>query len=218
MATTSLYISYAYMRCTPELVRKTFSTILGDDFIETIRQKVKKYDHGKPHRTFQICFKENTPGLQEIIDRIYLENFIQVAYEMSWDWLLQKYEKRYWKVYIYAPKKPIFKAHIMEKVSKLSPVSFVNETDSLFCKRRLYTGSDSEWDELQASLDKFDQITMDTVRFQTSPRTEIKEKETETETEEDMHKRLDEARRMEYHDQNQFHPDESNLYSTLNVD
>ena len=75
MVTTSLYISYAYMHCNQELVRKTFSTILGGDYIETIHQKVKKYNHGKPHRTFQICFKENTHGIQEIIDRIYFENF-----------------------------------------------------------------------------------------------------------------------------------------------
>ena len=206
----SLYISYAYMHCNQELVRKTFSTILGDDYIETIRQKVKKY--GKPHLTFQICFKENTPGLQEIIDRIYRETFIQVAYEMSWDWLLRKYVERYWKVYNYAPHKPNFKAHIMERVStnkcpELFPFSFVNEheseikLDSLhfrpykFCNYNTDSDdTDTEWDELQASLDKFD--LTEPVRSQTPPRFK-----TEEETEETMYKRLDEARRMEYQEQ-----------------
>lgn len=224
----SLYINYAYMHCTSELVRKTFSTILGGDYIETIHQKVKKYNHGKPHLTFQICFKENTPGLQEIIDRIYLETFIQVAYEMSWDWLTHKYVDRYWKVYNYAPHKLNFKAHIMERVTsnacpELFPVSFVNEHESasepikhdiLFRKGRLYyntdSDSDTEWDELQASLDKFD--TTEPVRTQTPPRVNTEEMETE----EVMYKRLDEARRMEYQEQKR--QKHECLYNSLGVD
>jgi hypothetical protein len=212
---TSLYISYAYMHCTPELVLKTFSTILGGNYIETIHNKVKKHNHGKPYLTFQICFKENTPGLQEIIDRIYLETFIQVAYEMSWDWLLHKYVDRYWKVYIYAPHKPNFKAHIMERVTsnacpELFPVSFVNEHENASepikpCKYYTDSDSDTEWDELQASLDKFD-----SVRTQTPPRV------TEEETEEVMYKRLDEARRMEYQEQKR--QKHECLYSSLGVD
>ena len=174
-----LYIGYAHLSCTKELVRKTFFDILGNDYIKTIQQE-KIYV--RPHYTFQIEFKENTPGLQEIMDRIISENFIKVAYDIGWDWKSRKYVDRYWKVY----SKPAFKAHIMEYVpqdeTKFNSISFVHENK---------IDSDTEWDELQTALDKFNQtwIDLDLVRTQTPPRVH--------ETEEAMRNRLDELQRIQ---------------------
>ena len=162
----TLYIGYARKTCDTELVRKTFSSILEDDYIETIVQKVKKYRH-----TFQICFKKNIPRVQELIHRIYCENFIQVAYAIDWDWKLRKYVDRYWKVYSYDPCTN-FKAYIMEKPkTKLevwvpsiphrdptepvyTPITFVPEVDSEYNEVN-EVDSETEWNDLKAALDQF---------------------------------------------------------------
>jgi hypothetical protein len=108
---TSLFIGYARKECGKTLVRDTFAAILGTDYIEKIYEKIKKDSLGY-HKTFTMTFKENTPGLQDIIDRIARERFIQVTYKLDWDWKKRKYTERYWKVFINV--KASFKPRIMD--------------------------------------------------------------------------------------------------------
>jgi hypothetical protein len=108
---TTLFIGYARKDCGKTLVRKTFAGILGADYIEKIHEKIKKDPLGH-HKTFKMTFKENTPGLQEIVERITRERFIQVTYKLDWDWKSRKYMERYWKVFIHV--KVEFKPRIMD--------------------------------------------------------------------------------------------------------
>ena len=108
---TTLYIGFARKDCGKTLVRKTFAGILGADYIEKIHEKIKKDPLGH-HKTFKMTFKENTPGLQEIVDRITRERFVQVTYKLDWDWKSRKYMERYWKVFNNS--KVAFKPRIME--------------------------------------------------------------------------------------------------------
>ena len=112
-STITLYIGYARKDCDKSLVTKTFAVILGGDYIEDIYEANKKDTIGKPHKTYKITFK-NTPGLQEIADRITREYFIKVAYKLEWDWKTRKYVERYWKVFYYVSPQAAFKPHIME--------------------------------------------------------------------------------------------------------
>jgi hypothetical protein len=135
----SLYIGYARMDCDTILVRKTFASILGSDYIESILQTVKndKVDKNRRHKTFHIMFQANAPGLQEIIDRIKTEYMIKLVYDIDWNKIRQTYVERYWKVYIYAPyvsAKDSFKPYIMPALKEID---------------------ETEWNELQVSLDKF---------------------------------------------------------------
>ena len=108
---TTLYIGFARKDCGKTLVRKTFAGILGADYIEKIHEKIKIDTIGH-HKTFKMTFKENTPGLQEIVDRITRERFVQVTYKLDWDWKSRKYMERYWKVFNNS--KVAFKPRIME--------------------------------------------------------------------------------------------------------
>jgi hypothetical protein len=110
----SFYIGYARKDCDKLLVTKTFAAILGADYIEEIYESNKKDSLGKPHKTYKLTFNENTPGLQDIADRINREYFIKVAYKLEWDWKSRKYVERYWKVFNYVSPQAEFKPHIME--------------------------------------------------------------------------------------------------------
>ena len=102
------------MSCDKSLVGKTFEVILGADYIENIHESNNKDSIGKPHKTYKVTFKENTPGLEDISERITLEGFIKIAYKLEWDRTTRKYVERYWKVYNYNSPQASFKPHIME--------------------------------------------------------------------------------------------------------
>jgi hypothetical protein len=84
------------MDCDTILVCKTFASILGDDYIESIRQQVKNYknDKNRRNKTFHIIFQNNTPGIQEI-DRIKTEYMFKIAYDVDWNKIRQTYVERY---------------------------------------------------------------------------------------------------------------------------
>jgi hypothetical protein len=126
MATTYLYISYARMSCDKSLVKKTFESILGDDYIKNINEQTKIDTFGVNRKTFIIRFKNNSPGLQEMLDIIDHKGFVQIAYDIEWNRKSRKYIERYWKVYLYVPfVKSEFKPHIMKtedmQLTELSP-------------------------------------------------------------------------------------------------
>ena len=129
MSSISLYISYARKDCEKFLVANTFAHILGADYIEEIYETNKKDSLGNPHKAYKVTFKENTPGLQDIADRITREYFIKIAYKLEWDWKSRKYVERYWKVFNYVPyisPQAAFKPHIMESEV---PITFTQLTD-----------------------------------------------------------------------------------------
>jgi hypothetical protein len=114
MATTYLYISYARMSCDKSLVKKTFASILGDDYIKNINEQTKIDTFGVNRKTFIIRFKNNSPGLQDMLNIIEHKGFVQIAYDIEWNRKTRKYIERYWKVYLYVPfVKAEFKPHIM---------------------------------------------------------------------------------------------------------
>lgn len=126
MATTYLYISYARMSCDKSLVKKTFAAILGDDYIKNINEQTKIDKIGVNRKTFIIRFKNNSPGLQDMLDIIDHKGFVQIAYDIEWNRKERKYIERYWKVYLYVPfVKAEFQPHIMNtedtRLTELSP-------------------------------------------------------------------------------------------------
>lgn len=126
MATTYLYISYARMSCDKSLVKKTFAAILGDDYIKNINEQTKIDKIGVNRKTFIIRFKNNSPGLQEMLDIIDHKGFVQIAYDIEWNRKSRKYIERYWKVYLYVPfVKAGFKPHIMNTEDTPLPTSVV---------------------------------------------------------------------------------------------
>lgn len=96
---TSLFIGFARMECTVQQVKKTFLIVLGEEIVSIV-EKIKTTKNGK-HKTFIINFKENTPALQKLMDRIKFENCIKLAYDLRWDRKLHKEVETYWKVFIY---------------------------------------------------------------------------------------------------------------------
>ena len=110
----TLYISYARPYCEKPLVKSTFESILGADYITNIYEKNRTNKFGK-YKTFLIIFlNECVPGLEDIIKRITCEQFIKLVYKQDWDWKKRKFVERYWKVFI--PYTPIaeFKPRIMD--------------------------------------------------------------------------------------------------------
>ena len=127
----TLYIGYARAECDKSLVRSTFESLLGADYITKIYETTKTNTRDK-HKTFLITFiNEFTPGLKYIIDRITREKFVKLTYKQDWNWKTRKFVERYWKVFIpHSP--PAFKPRIMEaEVSVQSEVEMPELGESI---------------------------------------------------------------------------------------
>jgi hypothetical protein len=167
MSSISLYISYARKDCEKFLVANTFAHILGGDYIEDIHETVKKDSLGKPHKTYTLTFKENTPGLQDIADRITREYFIKIAYKLEWDWKTRKYVERYWKVFNYVPyisPQAAFKPHIMET----QPAVELTQDELLSIQKRLssvYGAEDSKTSDDEDTANDFEELAKAVAHF-----------------------------------------------------
>jgi hypothetical protein len=116
----ALFIGYARPNCDKSLVKSTFASILGADYITNIYEKNRTNKFGK-YKTFLIIFiNEFAPGLEDIIKRITCEQFIKLVYKQDWDWKKRKYVERYWKVFIPYTPTAEFKPRIMD-----APTTFV---------------------------------------------------------------------------------------------
>ena len=162
-STISLYIGYARKDCYKSLVAETFTAILGADYIVDIYESNKKDSLGKPHKAYKLTFK-NTPGLQDIADRITREYFIKVAYKLEWDWKTRKYVERYWKVFNYVSPQAAFKPHIMES----QPYAELTQDELCSIQKRLssiYGPEDSKTSDEEDTANDFEELAQAVAHF-----------------------------------------------------
>jgi hypothetical protein len=159
----TLYIGYARAECDKSLVRSTFESLLGADYITKIYETTKTNTRDK-HKTFLITFiNEFTPGLKDIIDRITREKFVKLTYKQDWNWKTRKFVERYWKVFIpYST--PAFKPRIME-----AEVEMPELAESIPCSSNYFVGTSgriwggdpddddvaNDFEELEVAIAKF---------------------------------------------------------------
>ena len=101
---TSLYIGYARTTCTTEQVKTVFNDIMDEDIVTTVDERIKKDTHGYDYKMFFVNFSHTNHRLEQMVERISKDGFVDIVYAMEYDKKLGTRVERYWRVYSFTPK------------------------------------------------------------------------------------------------------------------
>jgi hypothetical protein len=104
MNSASLFIGYARTTCSKEQVKEVFKSVLQEDIVSNVDERIKTDKDGFDYKMFFVHFSRMNDELELIMARTIKEGFVPIIYNTEYDKKLGERVDRYWKVLPFAPK------------------------------------------------------------------------------------------------------------------
>lgn len=104
MNSASLFIGYARTTCSKEQVKEVFKSVLQEDIVSNVDERIKTDKDGFDYKMFFVHFSRINDELELIMARTIKEGFVPIIYNTEYDKKLGERVDRYWKVLPFAPK------------------------------------------------------------------------------------------------------------------
>ena len=104
MNSASLFIGYARTTCSKEQVKEVFNSVLQEDIVSKVDERIKTDTNGFDYKMFFVHFSHTNDELELIMARTIKEGFVPIIYATEYDKKLGERVDRYWKVLPFAPK------------------------------------------------------------------------------------------------------------------
>ena len=104
MNSASLFIGYARTTCSKEQVKEVFKSVLQEDIVSSVDERIKTDKDGFDYKMFFVHFSRINDELELIMARTIKEGFVPIIYNTEYDKKLGERVDRYWKVLPFAPK------------------------------------------------------------------------------------------------------------------
>jgi hypothetical protein len=104
MNSASLFIGYARTTCSKEQVKEVFKSVLQEDIVSSVDERIKTDKDGFDYKMFFVHFSRINDELELIMARTVKEGFVPIIYNTEYDKKLGERVDRYWKVLPFSPK------------------------------------------------------------------------------------------------------------------
>jgi hypothetical protein len=104
MNSASLFIGYARTTCSKEQVKEVFNSVLQEEIVSKVDERIKADKDGFDYKMFFVHFSHMNDDLELIMARTIKEGFVPIIYNTEYDKKLGERVDRYWKVLPFAPK------------------------------------------------------------------------------------------------------------------